>query len=403
MVVMLVLTVAECALPAPGPGDVYREYHWRPEGKWQRVTGPEVEDDRAKAFLPNAVNHVGLADLDRAVRAEITLEMLLCHGGTIDKRVRINGSRWLAIPESPHIPGTAGRGPPEAEYQYMRYPTLPVDLDLLKAGDNTFEFTCRGGSAIGGWWPQWIVYGVTFRIYYGPDKPHHTARISDPRPGDTLGENAAFQVDVREPSQIERVDFIGRYEDFNWEGDGLYRQWHYRTLFGELHNHVGTAREQPYRVRWDNEWVPDQDEPIEVVARVVDRSGLCYVTPAIGGLRLARHYSVKMYKPLDVPKLWSSRTGQKDSCKVNVPDDPATAQSARVTMSTWNGVVADEIGVNDRKVVRNVGLNHDLSYDSFPVPPGLIKQGTNTLYTFSDTEHHGIEVQWPGMVLLIRY
>jgi hypothetical protein len=36
------------------------------------------------------------------------------------------------------------------------------------------------------------------------------------------------------------------------------------------------------------------------------------------------------------------------------------------------------------------------------VPLELIKQGTNTVYTYSTTEHHGIEVQWPGMVLLLR-
>jgi hypothetical protein len=52
--------------------------------------------------------------------------------------------------------------------------------------------------------------------------------------------------------------------------------------------------------------------------------------------------------------------------------------------------------------VEHVGKNHDLSYDEVPVALELIKQGTNTVYTYSTTEHHGIEVQWPGMVLLLR-
>ncbi|MHC4402100.1 MAG: hypothetical protein ACYTG0_20710, partial [Planctomycetota bacterium] len=191
--------------------------------------------------------------------------------------------------------------------------------------------------------------------------------------------------------------------DFNWEGDGVYRQWHGRTLFGELHNHMGTAREAPYRVRWQNRWVPDQDRPLEVTARIVDRTGLCYVTPAVTGLRLVRPYSVRMYKPHDVPRLWSTRAGKTHRSKVDVSDDPAAASAARITMSTWNGVAADEIGLNGRKVVGSVGRNHDLSYDSFAVPTELIQRGTNTLYTSSDTEHHGIEVQWPGMVLFVRY
>ena len=39
----------------------------------------------------------------------------------------------------------------------------------------------------------------------------------------------------------------------------------------------------------------------------------------------------------------------------------------------------------------------------YPVPVELIHPGTNTLYTYSETQHHGIEVQWPGMMLLVRY
>jgi len=72
-------------------------------------------------------------------------------------------------------------------------------------------------------------------------------------------------------------------------------------------------------------------------------------------------------------------------------------------MATWNGVAADQIGINDKMVVAKVGKNHDLSYDEFAVPLNLIKSGTNTLYTRSSTTHHGIEVQWPGMALFVKY
>ena len=30
------------------------------------------------------------------------------------------------------------------------------------------------------------------------------------------------------------MDFVGEYEDFNWEGDGVYRQWHYITERGKI-------------------------------------------------------------------------------------------------------------------------------------------------------------------------
>ncbi|NLS96755.1 MAG: hypothetical protein GXX96_31865 [Planctomycetaceae bacterium] len=85
-----------------------------------------------------------------------------------------------------------------------------------------------------------------------------------------------------------------------------------------------------------------------------------------------------------------------------VIDDLGKAVDAKIVTSTWNGAAAEEIGINDRKIVVNVGKNHDLSYDEFPVPLEFIRQGTNTVHTHSTTEHHGIEVQWPGMVLFLR-
>jgi len=103
------------------------------------------------------------------------------------------------------------------------------------------------------------------------------------------------------------------------------------------------------------------------MARIVDKTGLCAMTPTVKDIHLSRQKTVKMHKPYQVPKRWSTRAGQTHDCKVNV------------------------------------GGNHDLSYDSFAVPVDWIELGTNTLYTFSDTIHHGLEVQWPGMVLLTQY
>jgi hypothetical protein len=393
-----------CALFAePRPGDVFREYQWRPKGKWQRVTWPDVTEKRARAFLPNKVNTIALDDLEQAVKAEVYVEMLLCHGGTVDQKIRINEAPWIPIPPSPHIPGTAGTGEPACEYQYMRYPAVAVPLKLLRKGSNTFEFTCGPGSALGKWWPQWLLYGVTFRIYYDPSKPRPTGSVTAPAAGATMGDNARFAATAAAPAGIKQVDFIGRYDDFNWEGDGVYRQWHYRYLYGKIHNHMGSATAQPYAIEWDNRWIPTQQEPISVMARIVDHTNLCYLTPPVEGLKLARPYTVRMYKPYDVPKRWSTRAGQTHRCKTDVTGGPEKATAARVVMSTWNGVAGEDIGVNGTKVTSRIGKDHDLSYDAFPVPLELIHKGTNTLYTHSDTHHHGCEVQWPGMVLMVTY
>ncbi len=387
----------------PGPGDVFREYKWRPARKWQRVTGPEVTEPRAREFLPNSVNDIFINDLDGAKKVEAYIEMLLCHGGTVNKRMRVNANRWITIPESSFIPGDAGRGPPDMEYQYMRYPSVQIPLEHIKEGINTFEFTCSAGTALGGWWPQWILYGVTFRVYYDDSKPHPTGEVTKPAAGSTIGDHPDLVAAAEGPNPVERVDFIGLYEDFNWEGDGNYLQWHYRYHYNEMKNHIGTAAAEIFRVTWNNSWIPTQDQSMKLMARIVDDTGMCYMTPAVSGIRLRRDHTVKMYKPYDVPRRWSTRAGDTHKCKVDVNDNLDKAVAAKIIMSTWNGVAADEIGMNGKKVVTRIGQNHDLSYDEFEVPLKLIKPGVNTLYTHSKTTHHGIEVQWPGMVLLIKY
>jgi len=401
--VLLLWAVGPRTLAEPGPGDVFREYKWRPDGKWQRVTGPDATAEGAKKHLPNSVNTISIDDLDGVVKAEAYVEMLLCHGGTVGKKMRVNKNPWMPIPESPLIPGQAGQGPPNSEYQYMRYACVQIPLECLKSGDNTFEFTCRRGTSLGGSWPQWILYGVTFRVYYDNSKPHLTGKIIRPSAGSSIGESPVLEAEASGTNGIQQVDFIGYCEDFNWEGDGNYRQWHYRYLYNEIKSHIGTATSKPYTVTWDNTWVPTQNQPVRLMARIVDKAGMCYLTEPIENIRLVRSKTVRMYKPYSVPKRWSTRTGNTHSCKVDVNGDLSKAIAAMVVMATWNGVAADEIGINGEKVVTNLGKNHDLSYDEFIVPLNLIKSGTNTLYTHSSTTHHGIEVQWPGMVLFVRY
>lgn len=404
---MLLCGLGTPALAAPESGDVFREYVWAGPwvnaSRWQRVTGPNATPERAKAHLPNPVNRIKIDDLDKSRKAEVTIEMLLCHGGTINKRVRVNGNAWIVIPESPHIPGEAGTGPPATEYQYMRYPCVEIPLEQFRWGENTFEFTCSNGTSLGGRWPQWIVYGVTFRIYYDESKSDVKGKISSPRSGELLGDMPVIECQTTSDADVAHVDVIGQYEDFDWDGDGLYHEWHYRYFHGKMKSNIGTATTSPWKVTWDNTWVPTQKEPMALMARIVDRTGMCYMTPVVRGLHLCRKKTVRMCKPYKVPLRWSTRVGGIDYCKANADGDLDKVVAAQITMCTWNGDAGDVIGINGRKVVTKVGKNHDLSYDSFAVPIDFIAPETNTLYTYSDTIHHGLEVQWPGMVLFLQY
>ena len=72
-------------------------------------------------------------------------------------------------------------------------------------------------------------------------------------------------------------------------------------------------------------------------------------------------------------------------------------------LATWNGLQAEEIGINGTLLLRSVGFDHDLSYDEVTVPVSALKPGDNEFHTFSTTKHHGIEVLWPGPVMLARF
>ncbi len=399
LAVLAIFLPTTMALAQPKPGDVYREYTWHPKegsspasnSRWQRVTGPDATDSRAHGFLPNSVNRISINDFQHATRAEISLEMNNVHPGTAGHKVRFNGGSWLPIPHT------------ALAYHVAQYPAIPVSLDSLRNGDNTFEFTAKRGNAFGNSWPQWLSYGATVRIYYDEAaKTHPTGQITSHSDGASVGQNEVFRASTTSSKPIKQVDFVGKYSDFNWKGDGKFRQWQDQTSYSKIRNHIGSDTKAPFNVTWDNDWIPDQDKPMEVSARIIDNTGLTYITQPVSGLELERPYSVKMYRATDVPQNWGSRAGRTHTAKIKVKDDLSKATEARVTLATWNGEAADEIGLNNKFVIKNIGKNHNLSYDSFNVPLDLVNEGNNTFHTFSNTRDHAIDVQWPGPVLFVR-
>ena len=405
------ILLASTAMAQPAPGDVYREYTWHPNSgtgpsstsKWERVTGPNATEAGAQAFLPNSVNHLQIDDLQHAIRAELSLEVLNVHPGTVGHKVRMNGNAWLPIPFSPLVPGTSGSGLPALEYHTMQYPVVPVSLSSIVNGNNSFEFTASNGTSFASRWPQWISYGVSLRVYYDESaKNHPTGQISSHSNGSKVGDNEVFRATTTSSTPIKQVDFVGKYSDFNWKGDGKDRQWQDQTLYSNVRNHIGSDTNAPYGVAWQNNWIPDQNQPMEVSARIVDNTGLTYITPAVTGLDLDRTFSVEMIKPYDVPRKWGTRAGNTDTAKLDVNSNLADVTEAQITLATWNGHGADVIALNGHTVANSIGKNHDLSYDSINIPVNQIQQGTNVFSTFSDTVHHGIDVQWPGPVLMLR-
>ncbi len=385
------------------PGAVFRDHVWRGPfvnaGAWQRVTGPEATHSGAKEFLPNPVNRIVIDDLEGAVAVEAVIELLQCHAGTRGKRIRLNEGPWIDIPEAPGLPVPS----PEC-WQTMRYPAIEVPLSDVMEGTNTFELTAGNQSCNNFGWPQYIIYGVTFRVFYDAAKPHPSGNIVSPLPGAVIGEDPVIEVRADDPESVAQVDVIGMYDDFNYEGGNRFRRWRYTSRYGRIQNHAGSATEPPFRVTWDTEWVPDQRLPVAFMARITGREGMSCLTEAAGNVSFVRDgHSVRMYPPHDVPAKWVSRAGRAVYCNALILDDLSRAADARMTLSTWAGTYCEKIAVNGGKVAGRVGRSYDLVYVDVAVPTDILSFGRNSIYTFSTTQGHGIEVNWPGPVLKVRY
>ena len=292
----------------------------------------------------------------------------------------------------------------ECYYRTLLRATVEVPLDQLKQGANRFQFRAEPQICHGFDWGFYWVYAFTARVYYDGSRAHPTGEILSHEDGGRMGEFPRFVVDARSvESPIQRVDVIANYEDFNWEGDGIFRQWHYIMERGQLKHHVGSAFAAPWAVNWDTEWIPDQDQPVEVAARITDNTGLTYLTPS-RKLKFERTgRSVKMYKAKDVPEVFGVRVGRRLSCNIPIDGKLETARNARLVLSTWSAAHDGEISINKKKLVDRIGLVHNYSFDSIPVQAKTLKAGDNTFEIFSNTKEHAPEVNWPGPVLLVEY
>lgn len=391
------LAVAAMLSAEPAPGDLFREFTFT-----QRFgeVDPQAKRQGIERMLRNAMaeRRLELPSLAGVVRAEVSIEYWGGHIGTSDQKFQVNGGEWIAIPQPT---GTPTR--PQCYYRtVLGRATVPVPLENLKAGGNIFRFTAGPQLCYSFNWGFYWVYGFTVRLYYDPESPLE-ARVVSPAEGAEIGDHPRLAVEARHPSDpITRVEFIGQYEDFNWEGDGRFRQWHYITERGNLRRHIGTATAPPYAVTWDTTWVPDQDQPVRIAARVATAGGYIYMTPAVT-VRLRRQgRSVKMYRASEVPEAFGVRVGRRKECRIALDGPLENARTARLVLSTWSAAHGDEIGINGFKLAGPIGLVHNYSFDALPVPVRRLKRD-NTVHIFSETTHHALEVNWPGPALLVEY
>ncbi len=133
-----------------------------------------------------------------------------------------------------------------------------------------------------------------------------------------------------------------------------------------------------------------------------------YLTPATGALATADHSqsTVALYASPDLPTSFWSRAGNLKSCSFTIEIDPARIERAELYVVTWTGGAGDVkeyFKLNGRHFPVAEGSNHVVQFSRVPVEPSVLRKGQNTTEVLSDTEHHGIEVLYPGPALMVRY
>jgi hypothetical protein len=352
---------------------------------------------------------VAINTLDGALRAEAILDRWSGHLGTKNPRLRFNGNDWLTVPP-PLVP--PGNGDP-GKYYFQDNPIIPVPLEHLKAGVNTFEGTTSHENPKG--WGQWGLYSMILRVYFDPAKrPHPTGRVVAPGEGATIGENSRIDVEASSLQGVARVDVLAWYDGYDENGDGVWLDWHggyFQPIRGhpaDLREHVGTAWRAPYSIIWDTRWVPDQPaRAVQLVARIQDSSGTWTVSPIVSNLTLRRSgETVRVYRAGEIPPRFGVRAKQTKSCAIDLPGDfePRKVIEAGLHLRTWHGFDGHHLPfrLNDYSQP-TAGKNHHFDYDIHVIPSNALRAGANTFMISSETDQHMLEVHWPGPGLTVRY
>jgi len=405
MLIVVLFAVAgwttQLAEAQPKPGDVFREYLWTNRGGdagGSLRVGGRLDYGGGPIELPHAF------DLQDATCVEIVIEKLLCHDGTSGLAVSVNGHDWIEVPEAGGIPE------PQWEYQHHIYPVVPVPLEQLKPGRGN-QFRIKVSKEHPWRWPQNLIYGVHFRVYYdAARKAHPTGRLVSPTAKAALGAEVELQAEASSPNgRVVQVDFLGCYHGVNLEGDGRYRQWHYHYVKSQLAGHIGSANSPPWQVSWDTSWIPDQPKPLELAARITDETGLTYLTESVEGLTFERRgLSVELCQPYDVPKQWVTRRGELQQ-KFRVAGNLVDAVAAQLVWCSWSPGYMEGLYINDRKVFEREGPRYAYYVHRVPLAGlSVLKAGENVLKTGKTPKYdgkmvHGMEVNWPGIMVLIQY
>jgi hypothetical protein len=154
--------------------------------------------------------------------------------------------------------------------------------------------------------------------------------------------------------------------------------------------------------------LPEQENmAVRATVHFKEAPDLIYVTPEVHGLRTpARPGSgVRVYGSADQPRPFWSRAGRKNACTIALDVEPDRIERAELHVAIWDGgrgTVADYFMLNGRPLPVAADGKHRVIYSVLPLEPALLRRGANRIELLSDTEHHGLEVLFPGPALVVR-
>lgn len=394
-------------LSQPESGEVYREYH---------LTGGGSNGEEGSEWMDEFVfisHHTGERstkgdrlfegiDLVNAVKADFVASYWGGHIGSANKRVIFNDNPAVALPLIKNTPTR-----PECYYFQQCQAACDIPLEYLKQGENRFRLEVDNQICYSFNWGWFWTNQVVLRVYYDPTKVEYPyGKIDAPLPNSIIADFSRISCHI-ERGNVEKVEFLGKYSDFSWEGTGVFNTWHgiFWMKDTNLQKHIGTASGLFPYVNWDCRWIPDQ-AGITIAARLVDRSGMIYMTEAVDNITLSHgNRLVKMYTSTDVPEAFATQTDSA-MCTIHIPDDLGKAFSARLVLSTFSGGPADrEVYINNIPIVKGGwGRWHRLAFCEEHIPLKVLQQGNNEFkIKANQAGEHAFEVNWPGPVLFIEY
>jgi hypothetical protein len=377
------------------PESVFREYSYKK--MFSPYKGEFEYFDSIQVIL-------NIDDLKEAVNAEIALNFWGGHIGTSDQTFKVNGSKKINFPQ-PNTPGNP--------YCYFRCilgnRPVKIPVEMLKKGRNIFTFFCGKQICYGFNWPLYWMNSFTVRVYYDMNlKKCVKGDVKKAEESDVAHNLVGFNTVVDDPTLVESVEYIGYYEDYDLDGDGNLTGWQYTLNNGIWDRIIGRQYISPYNATWNNNWVPQQNGKIKIVAKINSRNGLSYLTRPIEYNKLRQHNSfVKIYQTPILDEYFGVRTGDQKQCKIVITDSLSNAISAYLVLSSWSGESEDGevhmVGINGKMIAESPGKLHEWAFLRIPVPIEYLRTGDNTFFIYSKTEGHMFEVNYPGPSILIRF